>query len=153
MSCWKFALLSLLCEDIQWQESVHCYAKTPSGRKVYIAITFVLCTDIRCEESLHCYHVCIVRRHPVAGKGKFLSLLYYAQTSNVRKVYIAIIYAKTSYVMKVCIAITFVLCTDIQWQESVHYYHFCIVHESVHYYHFVLCMNFNEVTCIKSPKN
>ncbi len=129
-------LATPLCTDIQCKESLHyCHfcivhrhpmsgkctllsllycSMTSNVRKVYIAITFILCKDIQCQESLHCYHFCIVRRHPMAGKSTLLSLLYCAKTSNGRKGYIVI---------------TFVLCEDIQQQESLHcyHYHFCIV--------------------------
>ncbi len=80
---------------------------------MYIAITFVLFNDNQCQESLHCYHFYIVQRHPMSGKCTLLLLLYCAQTSKVRKVYIAI---------------TFILRKDIQCQESVHCCYFRIVH-------------------------
>ena len=101
------------------------FAKTSNVRKLHIAITFVFYEDIQCQESLHCYHFCISRRHPMSGKSTLLSRLYFAKTSNVRKVYMAI--AKTSNVRKVYIAITFVFCEDIQCLESLHCYHFWIL--------------------------
>ena len=104
-------------EDIQCQESLHCYhflycAKTSNVREVYIA-TFALCQGIQCQENLHCYHLVLCEDQ---------------KTSKVRKVYIAI---------------TFVLCKGIQCQESLHCYHFCIVQrcpmsESLHGYHFCI---------------
>ncbi len=141
----------MLCEDIQWQVSLHCYhfwikkdiqyqenlycyhicimwrytmpgksilrsllycVKISNARKAYIAIIFVLFKDIQCQESLHCYHFYIVRRQPMPGKPKFLSLLYCAKTTNARKV---------------SIAITLSLCEDFQCQESLHCYHFWII--------------------------
>ncbi len=48
----------------------------------------------------------------MTGNFTLLSFLYCAKTSNDRKIYIAII---------------FVLCEDIQCQENLHCYHFCIV--------------------------
>ena len=42
-----------------------------------IVITFVLCEDIQCQESLHCYHFNTVHRHPMSGKSTLLSLLNY----------------------------------------------------------------------------
>ena len=75
-----------------------CVKKTSNGRKVYITISFVL---------------------------------WIKKSSNGRKVYIAISFVlceDIQWYRKDYIAITFVLWKeDIQWQERLHCYHFCIV--------------------------
>ncbi len=66
----------------------------------------------------------------MSWKSTLLSLLYFAKTSNGRKVYIAITFFSSTKALntrKVNIAITFILCEDIQCHESLQGYHFCIV--------------------------
>ncbi len=117
----KFTLLSHLYSE-----------KKSNARKVLIVVIFVftkilivLRTDIQCQESVHYYHYCIEQRHPMSGKSILLSLLYCAQTSNVRKIYFSI---------------TFVLWTDIQCQESLHYYYYYYMYYYYYYYYYHYCI-------------
>ncbi len=95
---------------------------------------------------------CIVRRHPMSGKSTLLSFLYCAKTSNDKKVYIAIILycAKTSNDRKVYIAIIVLLCENIQCQESLHCYQFCIVERHPMTGNFTFQSFFN---CAKTSNN
>ena len=103
-------------------------------------ITFCIVErHIQRQEILHCYHLCILRKHSMAGNPSLLSFLNHTKTSNVRKDYIAITFEswpKTFNVRKVYIAITFVVYENIQWHESLHCFHKDIqCQESLHCFH------------------
>ncbi len=129
------AVSCAFCREIQCPETLCCYhfeivqSHPMSGNCTFLSflsyttvsekstlLSRILSEDIQCQESYNSItlKICIVPRHQNVRKVTVTIALhlYCAKTSNIRKVYIAI---------------AFVLCEDIQCQETVHCYYFCIV--------------------------